>query len=99
KLHDLSSARAELRMGAFLFPLDGLKLAEFGPSGDKREDILYRATARTDGAEVAVDGALTDSYSKQPGVSMKLAFAHASGLLRRLPQPLAGWLGGDPRGT
>ena len=98
KVHDLTGARAELRMGEYQFLLDQLKLAEFGPNGDKREDIVFSASTSSDGAPIEVEGALTNSYSKQPGVAMSLAFQHAAGLLKMLPRPLPAWLGGDPRG-
>jgi autotransporter translocation and assembly factor TamB len=100
KVHDLASASAELRMGAFTFPLEKLALAEFGPNGDRRQDIVYRATTNVFGAAVQVAGALTDCYGKahDAGVRMKLSFQHAGGLMTMLPKPLPDWISGDPEG-
>jgi hypothetical protein len=98
KIEPLNSPVAELRMGGFQFPVENLKVAEFGPNGDKREDIAFKARARTLGADIAVDGALTNSYSDVPGVTMMLKFEHARQLLRKLPEPLDAWLSGDPDG-
>jgi hypothetical protein len=98
KIQPLSVEQADLKMGGYQFPLTNVEVSEFGPNGDKREDILFRGTAKTLGAGVSVDGALTDSYGEVPGVTMALQFDHGAALLRQLPQPLDRWLGGDPRG-
>lgn len=98
KIQPLAVETADLKMGTFEFPLQRLAVAEFGPNGDKREDIIFRAEATTFGATVSANGALTGSYGEAPGVEMTLAFDRGAQLLRQLPPPLDQWLGGSPRG-
>src|SRR5690348_3278440 len=86
-------------MGGFRFPVTDLDVLSFGPSLDKREELKFQGRGRSLGAEVEVTGALTDSYSEAPGVRMRLDFQHGRKLLAMLPEPLDGWLGGDPHGT
>jgi hypothetical protein len=98
KIRPLKVSQADLRIGDYRFPLEDVDVAEFGPNGDKREDLLFHARAHSLGATASIDGALTDSYSDNPGVKMSLDFQHGAGLLGLLPKPLDTWLGGDPRG-
>lgn len=98
KIQPLSVESAELKMGPFQFPLEKLEVADFGPDGTARENILFDAKATTGGATVSAKGSLTDSYSEAPGVAMELGFEHAASMMRQLPAPLDQWLGGDPHG-
>jgi hypothetical protein len=94
----LASARGELKLGDFLFPLESLNAAEYGARGDVRQDLVFSATARSLGADISVEGAITDAYSASPGVRLKLDFQHGAGPLHLLPPPLREWLRGDPAG-
>jgi hypothetical protein len=94
----LLSERAELRLGDFLFPLTQLQALEFGSRGDVRQNLEFVARAKTLGTEVALEGALTDAYSANPGVRFKMDFVHGAGPIQLLPQPLRDWLAGDPEG-
>jgi hypothetical protein len=97
KVLPLRAPSGELKMGDFHFPLEALTALEFGPNGDRRQDIVFRATTKTLGAEVRVEGALTDSYTTA-GVRLTLDFEHGAGAMKLLPPPVSDWLAGDPDG-
>jgi len=99
KVAPLDSPTGELRLGAYTFPLEDVKAIDFGSNPEARESLAFHATARSLGAGVRVSGALTNSYSKEPGIELKLDFEHGHQLLSLLPKPLGSWLSGDPRGT
>jgi hypothetical protein len=98
KVKPLVAATGAIQMGDFHFPLEKFNAMEFGPDGTARQDLRFRATARSLGADVSIDGALTNSYSDAPGVRLAMDFMHAGGPMKLLPPPLDQWLRGQPDG-
>ncbi len=99
KVMPLKSNQGELNLGAFHFPLEAIEAIEFGPNGDRREDLIFKAKAKSLGADARVEGVLAGAYGGAPSVKMKLDFERGQKLAALLPDPLGGWLGGEPRGT
>jgi autotransporter translocation and assembly factor TamB len=99
KIMPLVAGSGVLQMGEYHFPLGDIRALEFGPNGDRRQDLVFRADVKSLDAEVHAEGALTDSYSEHPGVKLTLQFKHGGGPLRLLPSPLNEWLAGEPEGT
>ena|GEM_PF-3853279 len=95
----LVSPRGELVLGDSVLPLEDVRVSEFGHHEPRRQEILFHAKAKSLGASIDAAGALTDVFSKQPGVKMILDFEHAGRPAQLLPPPVAGWVSGDPRGS
>ena len=110
-LDDIRVARGQLQLGDYLFPLANLHGDWFGtkpevaqqldapPGFGMRQELDFSAQATTLEGKVRVDGKLLDAYGTHTGVRMRIDLEHGAGLATLLPQPIASWIGGDPRGA
>ncbi len=95
----LKAPNATLKLGAYEFPITDLTALEFGPDAGKREELKFRGTAKSLGANVTIAGALTDAYSEHPGVRLDLSFENGEKLPQVLGAPFSTLLSGDPSGS
>ena len=80
----------------FVFPIEQLVSTRFGAFAERREDLVFHATARSLGAPLTVDGRILNCYGKAAGVDLGIVFEHGAGLLKLLPT--GDLVGGDPAG-
>ncbi len=113
ELDDIDVHSGKLQLGDFLFPLADLHVVHFGtvpslraipsivtPAGwGPRQVLAFQAHATSLEGKVTASGALVDAYSAHPGVQLRIDLEHGRRLASLLPEPIAGWIGGDPHGA
>ena len=95
KIRPLHSAKGEIKLGDFLFPLDRLDALEFGPDRATRQNLAFRGEARSLGAgTLKIAGALHRQLLAAPRRSAHArlhARARAAGAALPPLRSTAGW--------
>ena len=73
--------RGSATIGDYTFPLDHIVATGFSAENPARQDVVMKSVAHSLGAEISVDGRLTNTYSDHAGVDVRIDARHGRHVL------------------